>query len=267
MRTAVFVDAGYLYFAGAIAVSGEKLRRKDVKLDVPNTLAKLKQTASALTDRRPLLRIYWYDGALARGLSSEHEELADSPDIKLRLGAISQAGRQKGVDSLIVADLIDLARNHAIADAVLLSGDEDTRIGVQIAQSFGVRVHLVGIRVPDGNQSLSLKRESDTTTEWGSDEISGFMTRTRTPDVDADIRGTGDEDLAELAECVAEFVSSCSAKEIADITALGSNEPVPFLLDRQLLRTCSAKLGRQLDEPEKHRARRVLKERARSTRR
>ena len=133
MRTAVFVDAGYLYFAGAIAISGEKLRRTDVKLNVPNALAKLKETAADKTDRHPLLRIYWYDGSLARGLSPEHEELADSPDVKLRLGAISHFGKQKGVDSLIVADLIDLARNHAIADAVLLSGDEDTRIGVQIA--------------------------------------------------------------------------------------------------------------------------------------
>jgi uncharacterized LabA/DUF88 family protein len=34
---------------------------------------------------------------------------------------------------LIGTDLIELARNHAISDAVLLSGDEDLRIGVQIA--------------------------------------------------------------------------------------------------------------------------------------
>ena len=46
-------------------------------------------------------------------------------------------GRQKGVDSLIVTDLIELARNHAISDAVLLAGDEELRIGVQIAQSLG----------------------------------------------------------------------------------------------------------------------------------
>ena len=163
-------------------------------------------------------------GALSRGLSPEHEQLADSDDVKLRLGAISNYGKQKGVDSLIVADLIDLARNHAISDAVLLSGDEDTRIGVQIAQSFGVRVHLVGIKVPDENQSLSLMRESDTTTVWCREDLSGFLTRTSTYEVAVDVRGAGDAravgsdqtDHEKLAECVAELVGSCSPEETVD---------------------------------------------------
>jgi hypothetical protein len=169
--------------------------------------------------------------------------LADSDDVKLRLGAISNYGKQKGVDSLIVADLIDLARNHAISDAVLLSGDEDTRIGVQIAQSFGVRVHLVGIKVPDGNQSPSLMRESDTTTVWCREDLSGFLTRTSTYEVAFDVRGAGDaravgsdqSDHEKLAECVAEFVGSCSPEELSTITDLGPNSPVPSVLDRRLL--------------------------------
>lgn len=49
------------------------------------------------------------------------------------------------MDSLIVTDLIALARNQAVTDAVLLSGDEDVRIGVEIAQGYGVRAQLVGI--------------------------------------------------------------------------------------------------------------------------
>ena len=73
--------------------------------------------------------------------------------MKLRLGIVNLAGQQKGVDSLIVTDLVELARNHAITDAILLSGDEDLRIGVQIAQSFGVRVHLIRIEPTRGSQS------------------------------------------------------------------------------------------------------------------
>ena len=65
--------------------------------------------------------------------------------MKLRLGQLNSEGQQKGVDSLIVTDLIELARNKAISDAVVLTGDEDIRVGVQIAQSLGVRVHLLGI--------------------------------------------------------------------------------------------------------------------------
>jgi NYN domain len=95
--------------------------------------------------------------------------------VKLRLGFVTGRGQQKGVDSLIVTDLIDLARNRAITDAVMLSGDEDIRIGVQIAQSFGVRVHLVGIAPSRGSQSVQLLRESDTTTEWDAATVSKFL--------------------------------------------------------------------------------------------
>ena len=82
MRTAILVDAGYLYAAGSVAISGQKLRRSEVKLDVPKAVAKLKEVAADKADGHPLLRIYWYNGALGRGLSPVHELLADSHDIK-----------------------------------------------------------------------------------------------------------------------------------------------------------------------------------------
>jgi uncharacterized LabA/DUF88 family protein len=41
--------------------------------------------------------------------------------------------------------LIELARNQAICDATVVTGDSDVRVAVQIAQSFGVRVHLIGL--------------------------------------------------------------------------------------------------------------------------
>ena len=268
LRTAIFIDAGYLYAAGSEAISGKKLPRTELILHVPRAVAELKQTASAKTDKRPLLRIYWYDGARSAGLSPEHEALADSEDIKLRLGAVSYSGKQKDVDSLIVADLIDLARNHAIADAVLMSGDEDTRIGVQIAQSFGVRVHLVGIKVPNGNQSRSLRRESDTTTEWDPQDVGAFLSRKPVSEVgagvlldgDASVLGTAPDDQPPLSDCVGEFVNSLSQEELSAITDLGPSTPIPYWLDRRLLKTCSHKLRRTLNEPEKHQVRRVLKQ-------
>ncbi len=52
----------------------------------------------------------------------EQQSIADADDVKLRLGIISPSGQQKGVDSLIVTDLVELARNHAISDADVLSG-------------------------------------------------------------------------------------------------------------------------------------------------
>jgi uncharacterized LabA/DUF88 family protein len=84
--------------------------------------------------------------------------LAHLDNVKVRLGFVNSVGEQKGVDSLIVTDMIALARNRAVSDAVLVSGDEDLRVGVQQAQEFGVRVHLVGIKPSGGNQSLFLRR-------------------------------------------------------------------------------------------------------------
>jgi uncharacterized LabA/DUF88 family protein len=152
-RVAVFVDAGYLFAQGSAALSGSKKPRRDLTLNETAIMAELASAAQAKSPGSSLLRIYWYDGALGPRLSLEHATLAHMDHLKLRLGFVTGQKQQKGVDSLIVTDLIDLARNHAITDSVILSGDEDIRIGVQIAQSFGVRVHLIGIVPSRGSQS------------------------------------------------------------------------------------------------------------------
>ena len=94
---------------------------------------------------------------------------------KLRLGQLNSEGQQKGVDSLIVTDLMELARNKAISDAVIVTGDEDVRVGVQIAQSLGVRVHLLGFVGPKASQSISLQQESDTLEIWDKPKIASFL--------------------------------------------------------------------------------------------
>lgn len=74
----------------------------------------------------PALRMYWYDAAPFSGPTEDHQKVALLPNIKLRLGRI-KSGRQKGVDALIYHDLVHLARERAISDAFLVSGDEDLR--------------------------------------------------------------------------------------------------------------------------------------------
>lgn len=148
-RVAIFVDAGYLFAQGSTALTGSKKKRIETRLDKNAVLAELLAVAKEKADGASPLRIYWYDGALGYGGPTlEQEAIASSDNVKLRLGFINKAGQQKGVDSLIVTDLINLARNNAISDALLMSGDEDVRIGVEIAQGFGVRIHLLGI-VPE----------------------------------------------------------------------------------------------------------------------
>ena len=101
----------------------------------------------------------------------------------------SNSGRdipqQKGVDSLLVTDMITLARNRAMAECVLLSGDEDMRVGVLQAQEHGVRVHLLGIRGVANSQSELLVQETDERSEWGEDDLHPFLTCTPRPQPEA----------------------------------------------------------------------------------
>jgi hypothetical protein len=174
-RVAVFVDAGYLFAQGSAVILGKKAPRGELHLDIDIALAAVEEFASQIT-KLPLLRIYWYDGT-SSGPTSLHVALAFKPNVKVRLGIVNKGGQQKGVDSLIVTDMISLARNRVMSDAVLLSGDEDIRVGVQLAQELGVRVHLLGISPSRGSQSLLLLQEADTTYEWGKKEISAFLSR------------------------------------------------------------------------------------------
>jgi hypothetical protein len=161
-RFALLVDAGYFFAAGAEAAFGSGVPRREIRLVDPERAVKeLHEQAADLCGGLPMLRIYWYDAMPGPSLSLEQSELALQSGLKMRLGVLNNFGQQKGVDSLVVTDLIDLARNKAVVDAVLLSGDEDLRVGVQIAQSFGLRVHLWGAGNTAQNVSRSLRMEAD----------------------------------------------------------------------------------------------------------
>ena len=198
--------------------------RISLELDQSKTIAKLRATAATNAEDKPLLRIYWYDGVVGGRLSTEQQELSITPDVKFRPGVVNSAGQQKGVDSLIVTDLIELARNHAISDAVLLSGDGDLRIGVQIAQSFGVRVHLVSIE-PGWEQSRSqlLWQESDTATQWSRADIGELLTLK--PGFNASDWAIGStsgsaivsETVTDLNQAVTDFFSTLNPQELLDI--------------------------------------------------
>lgn len=161
-RFAIFIDAGYFFAAGAQATQGRHIPRKLIALkDANQALVELCAEASSLVGKVPFLRTYWYDAMPGSRPSLEQSTIAMLPYVKLRLGVLNNVGEQKGVDSLIVTDLIELARNRAIADAIIVSGDEDLRIAVQVAQTLGVRVHILAAGDPKSNVSVLLQMESD----------------------------------------------------------------------------------------------------------
>ena len=172
-RSALFVDAGYLFAEGSLLIAGEKLRRGALRLDHDKVLPLLEALTLELTGV-PLLRIYWYDGATSAPNASQ-TALAYRPNVKLRLGRVNERG-QEGVDSLLVADLSTLAQNRALCAAVLLTGDDDVRPGVELSQSFGVRVHLLGVAPARQNQAGALVQAADGVRELSEPEVRSFLT-------------------------------------------------------------------------------------------
>jgi len=159
-RYCAFVDAGYLYRAGGLACLGVGDRASQF-LDAEALVPALSSFCNerALGGLGSWLRTYWYDGAERN--TADHEAIGSLPRVKLRMGRLV-AGQQKGVDSLIVRDLMVLAGRRAISTAFVLGGDEDLREGVREAQDFGIEVILLGIEPPTGsNLSDLLVMEAD----------------------------------------------------------------------------------------------------------
>ncbi|MEU5875958.1 NYN domain-containing protein [Spirillospora sp. NPDC047279] len=172
-RCALFVDAGYLLADGAMAVHGTR-HRETVSWDFGGLLQLLSNLARERTGL-PLLRCYWYEATVEGRKAPEHDALADLPGLKLRLGRI-RPGRREGVDTEIHRDLMTLARNGALADAVVVSGDEDLAQVVADAQDLGIRVTVVHVAV-DGNWTISrvLRQECDDLIEIGSGHLRPFV--------------------------------------------------------------------------------------------
>jgi len=258
-RVAVFVDAGYFFAQGSIALTGQRKTRGESTLLIRKMLEFLAKFGTSITNSE-LLRIYWYDGT-STGPSPQHIALAIEPNVKMRLGFVNTFGQQKGVDSLIVTDMITLARNRAMSDAVLISGDEDLRVGVQQAQEFGIRVHLVGI-CPHPNyhqkhsQSQFLLQEADVTHMWTAHDISPFLSypvriEPPKPTISSATPTTAPDNLTAAPDT--EETLSAIAKEFSDkiepqlIAGLVGNyesiKRIPPEIDRPLLGRSKTLLG------------------------
>jgi uncharacterized LabA/DUF88 family protein len=257
-RVTVFVDAGYLFAQGSALLFGQRRPRGDLHLDYDAILQALERLAGELSGL-PLLRIYWYDGT-STGPSPQHQALAFKANVKVRLGFVNTAGEQKGVDSLIVSDMIDLARHRAMADALLFSGDEDLRVGVQQAQQYGVRVHLLGVKPSRGSQSLFLLQEADTTHEWTESEVSRFLSLREffVQETPAQVEPTSSDPLLSVALEVAADIPLDDLE--AFIEALRLSRSVPKEIDARLLaKARNASGAQQLDSDQKRRLRELFR--------
>ena len=278
-RHAIFVDAGYFYAAGTQAAFGEATSRKRVSFKSPATLLNdLAAAAAVPVDAKPLLRVYWYDAMPGPRLSLEQSAIALLPAVKLRLGALNSAGEQKGVDSLIVTDLIELARNGAISDAVLVSGDEDLRIAVQLAQSFGVKVHILAAGNPAQNVSSSLQMEADSVSALDGVWFANHFIKAAAPPAAPETVALGqpasaqeavikEPSLMEAAEQIcAALLSEATSAQISGLHEhFKTQQSVPPEFDRKLIAKVAALLaGRKLSGDEMRSVRGVFVQQVRN---
>jgi uncharacterized LabA/DUF88 family protein len=146
-RWGLFVDAGWLFAAGATLAFGEPVQRSEIgwqpEVMIPDLIQESRRCIGASPE---LLRCYWYDGAPNRMPTPQQNEVARMEDVKLRLGRTARGG-QKGVDGLLIHDLITLSFRQSITDAVLVTGDEDMLEAVESAQRSGTRVHPLEIPI------------------------------------------------------------------------------------------------------------------------
>jgi uncharacterized LabA/DUF88 family protein len=272
-RHAIFVDAGYVFAQGSVSLCGSKTPRTQLKLDAAEIIVQLTTLALAKSAGVPLLRIYWYDGA-AGGPTVDHLAIARMDNVKLRLGSINSAGEQKEVDSLLVTDLIDVARNQSICDATVVTADTDVRIAVQVAQTFGVRVHLIGLEPSRVSQSPSLRQEADTVDEIARVDVEKFL-RVLTPAppksavalgpavVAAGLKASASAGPAKTVDQVIDEAIQQTLAPPADISALkaalAASTGVPMEYDRRLLGTCRTLLQRDLTGDERREMRSLFK--------
>lgn len=274
LQIAAFVDVGYLAAQGSALLAGQKQSRIQTKISATPVLLALKQKCSEIAPQARLLRTYWYDGLRGNGVQTdEQRSVASSSLTKVRLGVVNSRGEQKEVDSLIVTDLIELARNRAITDALILSGDADIRVGMQIAQTFGVQVHLLGIKPASGSQSPQLIHEADTHHEWAEDLVSSFLTiqtdqsesvRIRITEIpSASQPRTFDEVVAEvIANGISGLESGMRQAVLEEFRKDMSK--VPSQIDRPVLGTLKQVLQRELSSDERKQFREQLRTSLRS---
>jgi len=241
-RCAVFVDAGHLLAEGGKLCCGTAARTR-VQCDytgLVNALAQFATNHCGLS----ILRIYWYDAAPDAIPTQEQLAIAELASVKLRLGRLV-SGKQKGVDSLIVRDLMTLARERAVTTIFLLGGDEDLREGVVAAQEMGVLVVVLGIpTVGIGNQAMSLIRESDEHIILEAPFLSRFFSsRAAHPQIALPLQNPPAQEAARLAGrgFAAEWVKRATAEEIRRL--LDQAPILPNQLDRELLTAAEETLG------------------------
>jgi uncharacterized LabA/DUF88 family protein len=254
-RCAIFVDLGYVLAAAGELCLGTSLRPQ-MDCDYEGLASSL---ASHLTDHcgLPLLRSYWYDAASGGIPTEHHRQLAALGSVKVRLGRMVQ-GRQKGVDSLMVRDLMTLAQARGMVTAFLVTGDDDIREGMTQAQDLGVRAILVG--VPGNNQAHTLVWESDEHVvlpqEFWSPHLSRVAPVMRGDEIVGEAPSTEQFAMQVGVDFGTAWLARATPEQLRSLHGLRPWE-LPAEIDSELIRAAVRALGELRERPELRRSARA----------
>lgn len=276
----ILVDAGYVYASAGTLVHGTKARHE--LLLNHGALRDHLESFGRETTGVSMLRMYWYDAAPNRMPTPEHDHIASLRAVHLRLGRLSNAGLQKGVDSLIYRDLFTLSQSGRVSDIFLVAGDEDLLEGVNAAKDFGVRISLIGIEPNRSNQSDALRHAADAVYILQREQLEPLMHRKRGVESsrppssvrlgshqqpegqgsenDAESSPDGDEIVRRAARQVAhEYWAQSDVDDHAYLETErqsgSANRRLPQRTDGWMLRVAAEGLSRRLTESEKWLAR------------
>ncbi|MBI5520934.1 MAG: NYN domain-containing protein [Desulfovibrio sp.] len=272
-RLAIFVDAGYLWAHTLYATLRNKnAPRREVSLSYEILRQKLLKVAKEEFPEASLLRIYWYDGPSNGGKAEEHKAIEQLDDFKLRLGTRNVVGQQKGVDGLIIADIIGLAQNRAISEALILSGDADLTPGVVAAQGLGLRIHLLTLN-QKSSAAAYLRCEVDRKCHWPESSILEFASPTKAatpktvgpaccqdqpkPDKGSTVTPSPESTAQTSLEQVVQRCYDSLSEEQRN--KIGESISIPGDIDRLLLAAGRKLIRKQLEESEKRQLRELLK--------
>jgi hypothetical protein len=143
-----------------------------------------------------------------------------------------------------------------------MSGDEDIRVGVQVAQSFGIRVHLLGIQPARGSQSIDLIAEVDSLHEWARNKVETWMSVVEPEPSAEPTAPLAEGDDAWLAHIVQQRVEALDGPAARDIYtyAQANRNLLPPDFDRPSLASARQALGRELTNDERKTFRERLRE-------
>lgn len=248
-RFVVLVDAGYVWVQFVSLVYGSSNHgRESITIDISKMNESLTRKLEEIFPGKELLRIYWYDGLVQSSPSLFNQKLSMVDGYKLRYGTVNKVGQQKGVDGLIIADLLSLSQYRAISDGLLVSGDGDLAPGVAAAQAMGIKI----LRLEIGSSvatSPTLRSEVDKNIIWDEQEVLQFVTRSRKDNL------VGQIDDKSLWPIIQGYVDSLEKCELI----VNQNNLIDPKIDKGLLDIVKDKVGHWLTEEEREVARDIFK--------